>query len=237
MQRVGADRLALVREQVREAAGDGAEWPIDLKVGAPASYIAYEATARDAGLVVTGLRAHSALDRILRGETTLQVMRHVDVPVLAVLPTLKKLPRRIVVAVDFSRSSLRAARVATRLLDDGGTLFLVYVQPRMDREREDAEGLAAVYAQGVAGAFARLRGELRLPTNATVETVLLEGDAIPELLAFSERCGADLVAVGSHRHSAIDRWVLGSVTSALVRAARWSVLATPPRVGGRTAPG
>jgi nucleotide-binding universal stress UspA family protein len=224
-----ADRLARIRQQLAAADSECSEWPVDLQLGQPAALIAQEATRRSAWMVIVGLRTHSVLERVFRDETALRVMRRATTPVLAVTPGLTELPRRIVVGVDFSRASLHAALAALPLLASGGTLSLVHVQPKADfAAKEETEGLGVIYVQGVAAAFARLRDELRVPRDIKVETVYLEGDTPEQLLQFAERTGAELVAVGSQRHSTASRMLLGSVTTALARAARCSLLVTPP---------
>ena len=225
-----ADRLARIQRQLSAADPECSEWPIDLKLGLPASLIAEEAARRTAWMVIMGLRTHSVLERVFRDETALRVMRRSTVPVLALTPGMSGLPRRIVVGVDFSRASLHAALAALPLLASGGTLSLVHVQPTTDfAAREETEGLGVIYVQGVAAAFARMREELRAPRDIKVETVYLEGDTPAQLLRFVERTGAELLAVGSQRHSTASRMLLGSVTTALARAARCSLLVTPPR--------
>lgn len=220
-------RLEHVRDQIRGVAG-GAEWRVAVKVGAAASFVTAEAQATDASMVILGLRRHSALDRVFGGETALRVMRKSRMPVLAAVPTLAELPERVVAAVDFSRSSLRAAHAAASLVADGGTLFLAYVQPPMSARTEDTEGLGVIYSQGVAAAFARMSAELWLPPAVRVRTVLLEGAPAAELMRFAEQSGADLISVGSHRHGVVDRLIIGSVTTDLVRSAERSLLVCPP---------
>jgi len=178
-------------------------------------------------LIVMGLRPHAFLDRVFRDETALAVMRHAFVPVFAVTPTLTRLPRSIAVGVDFSRASIAAARVAMTLVEEGGSLLLVYVEPPMDR-LTGAEGFGVIYAQGVSAAFARLRQELRGSRNVDIETLVLNGRVAAELLSFAERADVDVLAVGSQRHSITHPAFLGSVTTALVRAATRSLLVVPP---------
>jgi nucleotide-binding universal stress UspA family protein len=83
----------------------------------------------------------------------------------------------------------------------------------------------------VAGAFERLREQLDVPDGVTVESVALRGAPVPELLALIERTDADLVAVGSQsgalERGAPLRTTLGSVTRALVRVGRVSLLVAP----------
>ena len=178
-------------------------------------------------LIVMGLRPHAFLDRVFRDEAALAVMRHASVPVFAVTPTLTRLPRSIAVAVDFSRASIAAARVAMTLVEEGGSLLLVYVEPPVER-LTGGEGFGVIYAQGISAAFARLRQELRGNRNVNIETLVLNGRVAAELLSLAERADVDVLAVGSQRHSITHRAFLGSVTTALARAATRSLLVVPP---------
>ena len=218
-----------VWRQVDACAGDALGWPRETAVGSPAAEIVRMAESYGSDLIVLGLRPHAFLDRMFRDETALSVMRHACAPVLAVVPTLTRLPRRIAVAIDFSRASIAAARAALTLLDDGGSLMLVYVEPPAEPASHQTDGFTTIYAQGVAAAFTRLRSELMSRTSARIDTVVLHGAVAPELLSFARRADVDLIAVGSQRHSIARRAVVGSVTSALARAATCSLLVIPPR--------
>jgi nucleotide-binding universal stress UspA family protein len=227
-----AEAGELVREQVANqlAASFPADcrWVHDVVVGSPVEEIARAAQAADVGLVVLGLRLHTLLDRVFRDETALSVMRHACAPVLAVTPTLRGLPRRIAVAIDFSRASIAAARAAAALLQPGGELLLVYVEPSAGERTDGREGYGVIYAQGLSAAFVRLRRELSTRTDITPETVVLQGHVAPELLSFARGADVDVIAVGSQRHSITHRAFVGSVTAALARAAERSLLVIPP---------
>jgi len=226
--RVDDAAMRALRADVDAAVGYVTSWPLQLATGTPAEAICREAHYRAAGMIVMGLRHHDTLDRVLREETTLLVVRRGGIPVLAVTPLLADLPRRVVVAVDFSRGSLRAARAACSIVAEGGTLSLVHVQPEVDSRCEELDGLQASYAQGVVGALARLASELRVPAGVTVDTVVLRGAPAGALLDFSERADAELIAVGSQGHEITQRPGPGSVTTGLVRDGRCSLLVTPP---------
>jgi len=197
-------------------------------VGSPASEILRVAEDRESDLIVLGLRPHALLDRVFRDETALSVMRHASVPVLAVTPGLERIPRRIAVAIDFSRASIAAARAALSLVDDGGLIELVYVEPPSEPASEDTEGFNTIYAQGVAAAFNRLRQELATRPGVSISMVILHGNVAAELLSYAERADVDLLAVGSQRHSIARRSFVGGVTTALARAATCSLLVLPP---------
>jgi nucleotide-binding universal stress UspA family protein len=224
-----ADELrAEVTRQLTSCCPDALGWPRETGAGTPAAEIVRIAEARGSDLIVLGLRPHAFFDRMFRDETALSVMRHASVPVLAVTPLLNRLPRRVAVAIDFSRASIAAARAALALVDDGGSLMLVYVEPASEPRSPATEGFTTIYAQGVAAAFTRLRCELASRSNVRIETVVLKGAVVPELQSFAYRADVDLLAVGSQRHSIARRAFVGSVTSALARAATCSLFVIPP---------
>lgn len=219
-------RLREVTDQLSLAIGRDPGWPVTVRAGDAAEMIVQTATDHGDDLVVVGLRRHGMLDRVFRDETALNVMRRSPVPVLAVTPLLDALPRRVIVAVDFSRASVRAARLAAQVVARDGVLLLVHVQPE-HRERDEAtEGARLVYAQGLSSAFSRLRRDLGVPAGVTVEPVVLSGAPAAELLSLADRADASLIAIGSHRRALADRVLLGSVTAAVARDARCSMLVT-----------
>lgn len=217
-----------IRKQTDRLTDGRTAWQIDIRTGAPFNVIAREIAHRQPSLVIMGLRRHAGSGDTGRDETTLQVIRRSQVPVLAVPATQTTLPRTVVVAVDFSRASLHAARTALGLMQDGGTLLLTHVRPELSYCPEQVEGWSAIYSHGIADAFTRLQVELAAPDGVTVETVFLDGAVAPEILALAQRVGADLIASGSHRHTFVNRMLLGRVTTALVREAPCSLLITPP---------
>jgi nucleotide-binding universal stress UspA family protein len=63
--------------------------------------------------------------------------------------------------------------------------------------------------------------------SSRVRVVLVEGDPAAEIGLFLEREGIDLAVMGRHTRHGIDRWIAGSVTAAVAREARCSVLGVP----------
>jgi nucleotide-binding universal stress UspA family protein len=186
---------------------------------------------------VMGLRHHGVVDRILRDETTLTVARRAHGAVLGVTPTLIGLPHRAIVGVDFGPASIRAARAALDVLGhrpsaEGTMLRLVYVdRSGVDGRREDTAGEALIKHLGVDSAFEELVRELAAPPRVRVECVIRHGVPSAELLSCADESRADLIAVGSLRHERLERWILGSVTTEVVRDGRCSVLVIPPTHG------
>lgn len=226
-----AHRVRSLREQVRGCAADGQDWAIEVAVGSPSEAIAWTAMRDGVDLIAMGLRAHRRLDRVTGRETVLQVVRRVDTPVLAVTSDLETLPRRVLVAMDFSRSSLRAARTALQLVEPGATVVFAYVRPPSNFSTEVTEGPGVIMQQGIAASFARLQRVLEAPPNVELRPVVLDGRAGDALLAAATELGADLIAAGRHRRDLLARLTIGSVATQLIRAAQCSVLITPPGPG------
>lgn len=194
--------------------------------GPNATTILDRAKACAANLIVVGLGSHHFMDRALGGETALHLAQHALVPVLAVPPDMRTLPRRILVAVDFSPASRAAARLAASLLTAGDTLALVHV------------GAAAQVGSIVLGpvklsdAFHRVdefAAELERPTGVLLTTDVLAGEPTRRLLELAEETKADAIALGSHGYSLWQRVMLGSVSSKVLRLARCAVLIYPAR--------
>ena len=216
-----------VQEQLLELAAGGSGFDVEVLAGSIAPTIIQAAREHRADLIVTGIGRHRMVDRLFRTETALNVMRMADVPVLAAAAELRALPRHALVGMDFGASSVHAARVALQLLAPDGTLTLAHVQPAVELPEEERRSWRAVYAQGMASAFARLLAELPVPPSVRVETVALDGNPAIELLDLAQRTHADLIATGRHSHTFFERFVIGSVATRLLRSAACSVLVAP----------
>jgi nucleotide-binding universal stress UspA family protein len=199
---------------------------VELHEGDPATVIARLAHKAGASMIVAGLGRHRVTDRVFGDETALRLIRSADVPVYATAAGTTRAPRRIVVAMDFSETSLRAARLSLAVAASGATIYLAHVAPR-DSSWADLKGWGTTYKVSVADALQRTREQLRIAGGTIVQTVVLQGDAATELLAFAAGVNADLIATGSHGHGFVARMLVGSVTTRLVRCSTCSVLTVP----------
>lgn len=228
-----ADSLAR-QQQFAEILGEPNDWPVHISVGTPAQEILRHAEAHGSALIVMGLRRHGVVDRVLHDETTLTVARRAHATVLGVVPGLRGLPRTAVIGVDFGPASILAARAALDVLAPSApgapaTLRLAYVDLNLgEGAREEPSGEALIRRLGIAAAFEQLVRKLDAPPTVTVDWTVLHGQPGTELLAFATESAADLIAVGSLRHERVERWILGSVTTQIIRDGRCSVLVIPP---------
>jgi nucleotide-binding universal stress UspA family protein len=202
-------------------------WPIEVCTGDPVTLIARGAAAHPADILALGLPPRNR-GGVPRDETAIRAIRRSPIPVLAVVPGAGRIPMRAVAGMDFSPASLRAARLACRLLAPGGVLHLVHVQPDFASGAVQGDGMRLVYQQGIAAGFARLRDDLCRGCDVRVEHVILEGDTFAQLLDFAGRVDADLVTLGTHRQEAGTQPGVGRVTTAFLRQGSVSLLIAPP---------
>jgi len=227
---VEASRRAEAKRAVKEQLTRVWDVPGNLEVevydGDPATMIANAAHDSNASMIVSGLGRHRVMDRLFGDETALRLIRVSAVPVLAVGGQFTAAPARIVVAIDFSETSLRAARLAIELAAPGATIYIAHVAPR-DATLYDWNGWGSSYKQDAGEALQQMREQLRIPKDMIVQRVLLQGDPATEILAFAASVNADLIATGSHGHGFVARMLIGSVTTRILRCSTCSVLTVP----------
>jgi nucleotide-binding universal stress UspA family protein len=218
-----------MRELLSSATGQVVDWPIHVVLGTPANAILEAALDIGATLVVVGLRRHRYVDRALNNETALSIMRHSICPVLGIVPGTTSLPTRLLATTDFSAVSVNAVRVALAIAGARAKLTLAYVSPLNALLGEDGERL--IHDLGVQSAFAQLVHELG-ERGVSFDHIALERlepkSTASVILSYAEEANCDLVAAGSARHGRFERWILGSVSTDLVREASRSVLIVPP---------
>jgi nucleotide-binding universal stress UspA family protein len=199
------------------------------KVGSRALQIAETARTSGAALIVIGLGPHGVIDRAFGGETALQLIQIANTPVLAVPADATALPRRVIGAIDFTATSIRAARAAAQCLVAGDVLDLAHVV---------RDGLPSTESPQDRDSGTRLRDlatQFAVPPGVEVVAVELQGDPARSLLAYLETSAADMIALGSHGHGLWKRLTLGSVVSKVVRLATTAVLVAP--IGSISVPG
>jgi len=222
-----------VRAELSGAVGETITWPTRVMLGTPSAAIVREAKHIGAVLIVVGLRRHGRMDRAMHDETTLNVMRTAACPVLGIVAEQGALPKRILAAVDFGDGSLVAVRAGRAVAGSNPTLVLTYVDSRDGSFA--AQGEATIHELGLQAGFAKLAHDVG-EDGITFDHVVLHrapsqsvGQA---LLEYADEAGCDLITAGSVHRGRVDRWIVGSVSTELVRDGRRSVLIVPPRHQG-----
>jgi nucleotide-binding universal stress UspA family protein len=135
--------------------------------------------------------------------------------------------RRIVVGVDGSRNSDRAASVAGDLAQLTGaeiiavhSVGLLEGRPASGEDRVD-------HRNALRQALETTWTETARRTGTRVRCELHDGDAISTLLRAAADAGADLIVVGRHGHRQFPEQVLGSTSAAVAATAHCPVLVIP----------
>jgi nucleotide-binding universal stress UspA family protein len=225
-----AKEVLEVRSSLAAITGEVIDWPVRVAIGTPAVSIVDEARRINAALVIVGLHKYGRVDRALNNETSLNVMRRSGCPVLGIVPWTTGLPVRILAATDFSTVSLTASRIARAIADEGALLVLAYVPPITALLGDEGEQM--IHDLGVSSAFARATRELG-NDGVTFDHIVLQHDmsesTAATILQFAEKTNCDLIVAGSTRPGRIERWMVGSVSTELVRDGSRSMLIVPPR--------
>jgi len=204
-------------------------WPFSVHVGSRVDEIVRFAQDHDASVIVLGLGSHGLIARLLQRETALRVARASRTPILAVPANARGLPRSAIAAIDFSPPSADAARAALELLGGDGTLYLAHVTPRIAIPQGDTRAWGEPAAAEVLGRLEAVGRRLGAEEGVQIEFVSLHGDPAQELIAFADQQKIDMIATGAHGRSLIGRFVLGSVSTKIIRSARSLVLVAPQR--------
>ena len=220
-----AARLA---DEMQSRAADGVVCRISVENGPSARSVVDLARECDARLIVIGTGRHDAFGRFVYGERAMQIVRAADRPVLVVPRGASAGPlQRAIVAVDFSRASLRAASAILPMLSFGAELTLVHVRPATPKTESDAPGSAHTDI-ACDDLFARFIRLLPLPPGINISTKLLWGDPVESIDLYAVSSGADLLACGRLRsHTLAERIFVGSVSAGLLRRAHYAILIAP----------
>ena len=221
----------LLEQRLASAAAlDDTPQRVDVVWGSPAHQVVDAAREREAHAIVVGTGQHGPLGRLVYGERAVQIARLADRPVAIVPPGATAGPVSVaIVAVDFTPTSRRAARFAMDLVADGGRLVLVHVKSAVNLSEEGAGWWEEAYERRTEDLFRRFTAALRPERGITINTRLLHGDVGPTLAAFAHDAQARLIACGGRRHSFIERMLLGSVSTELIRRAECPVVVIPDR--------
>ena len=142
-------------------------------------------------------------------------------------------PRTVLAAIDFSESSRSALNFATRLARQAGArLHVIHAQDPMLASAARAAGVD-------------IDGETRTELDAFVRTAsaaddpspvqeVVDGQAVAVLCDTADRANADVIVIGTHGMSGVNRLLFGSTTEGVLKEADHSVFVipdgwTPPR--------
>ncbi len=209
-------------------------WKVSHEAFAGSPYVALTRPALGADLVVVGSHGRSGLGRMFLGSVSQNVLMHApcSVRVSRASGSSGGKPLRIVLGVDgSSHSALAVSAVAARNWPAGSEAKVITVLDRtfltaLANPQSSAWAWVAEPEQdGWKWALRAVQrvGEELTPAGLVTTTNVLEGDPKKVLMQEAEKWQADCIFVGAKGLSALERFLLGSVSAAVAARAQCSV--------------
>ena len=209
-----AEQLALVKAQIERLFGDSVSVPIETRAGYPPAVISAYADTHESALLIVGIGRPRVLDRLSGDESALRLVRLSRTPVLVVAEGRATPPRRVIVGMDFTPTSVEAATLARELAAPDAGIVLAHVGTPDGRAMPEL-------------GMRRMVETLQTGFCGRITSRMLRGDPATELLSLASEWSADALAIGMHGHGALDRVAIGPVAMRVVRCANCSVIVTP----------
>ncbi|MDX9994962.1 MAG: TSUP family transporter [Rhodocyclaceae bacterium] len=168
-----------------------------------------------ADVVVMGRRGRRGLARTMVGDATARVIGHAPCSVLVVPRGARAYEHGVLVATDGSRYGDAAAWSAGRLAAAAGLpLAIVSAVLPSHNEQRRREAVQAVE-----------RVKLGLAVGTPATGIVAEGRPEQVILDQAHHAGADLIVVGTHGRTGLDRLLMGSIAERIIGLADCPVLA------------
>lgn len=225
---------ARVIAQLKAAGANANEWPAETRIGRPAELIGQVAQEYDASLVITGPSKHGLLERLVGGETAARVAQLARIPLLAASPDMRRLPQRVVIAMDLDPLHLSELSKVLQLFGPAASVTCVHVKPREDFPGSQSAAFARAYETAVTQSFKATESAISEVPGLRADLIRLNGDPAAELLRYAEYAKAELLVLGLRRHYGLRRLLGGGVALKVLREANCSVLIVPERVAPAT---
>lgn len=208
-------------------------WAIEAEesCGSPSREILKRAESFKSDLIVVGSQGHSALGRFLLGSVSQVVVNEARCTVRVSRGTAWKdgSPVRILIGLDGTTSSeLAVSAVAARVWPSGSAVRLItVVDPGNGALAESSRGKdspasTATHREWIDSFMKPATKKLRA-THLSVSKRIDEGDPKRLLIADAEEWGADSIFLGASSAQVLERFLLGSVATAVVARAHCSV--------------
>lgn len=234
---LGARVLDAAKQKLVELAGTlqaryGVEAGVRVAEGSVFTEVAQEAKRLTGGLVVCGSRGESIVRHFVLGTTALRLLGTTACPVLVVKQPPHEPYRKILIAVDFSPSSLRSVQQARSLAPDAQLILLHAYEAPFESHLRYASVDEDTIAQYQAAAKREAQQKLHaLRSDAGIEIsrcqlVLVHGNPAMRTLQYETEVDADLIVMGKHGETLMEELLLGSVTKQVLAECQSDLLVT-----------
>ncbi|MCA8913379.1 MAG: universal stress protein [Planctomycetes bacterium] len=208
--------------------------------GSPAREIADHAKRHKADLIVIGTHGHGAVARFFLGSVADRVVHESDIPVIITKkpkgkikhPKAKNKPfSRILFPTDFSETGAKALKRAIALTEDmDAELFVLHVIDDTLISTHVEEERHIILKELRKHALEEMRKHLPKHLMENFETIgaVKRGEPGKAICSYAETHHCDLIVMGTHGRTGIERALIGSVADKVVRRAKSSVYLVRP---------
>ncbi|MHC5019498.1 MAG: universal stress protein [Planctomycetota bacterium] len=204
--------------------GIGVEVNRHIRAGDPASEILDLAKKLKPDLIAMSTRGRSGPARWVLGSVAERVIRRAKAPVLALNPAaLERAPenpakpfRKVLVPLDGSERGSLVLGIAGRLAraNDASMVLLHVLPAKLDNPE----------ARGEAGELLEIAKTRVEEDGCTASIAVVSGEPAECIITNAEDEGADLIAMTTHGHTGLERWMLGSVAEKVLRGSQVPLL-------------
>ena len=208
--------------------------------GTPAREVVDHAKRHKADLIVIGTHGHGAVARFLLGSVADRVVHEADCPVIVTKkpkgkvkhPKAKSKPfTRILFPTDFSETSNKALAQAVAFTEDfDAELFVLHVIDDSLISTHVQEERTIILRELRKAALAEMRNQLPKHLIQNFETIaaVKRGDPGKVAAAYAETNHCDLIIMGTHGRTGLQRMLIGSVADKVLRRAKCPVYLVRP---------
>jgi len=195
------------------------------------NYIAEEAARTKSSMIIMGRRGRTGLKRLAMGSTTARVIGHAPCNVLVVPKAATVAFKNIVVATDGSNYSAAAASEAIGIAKQNNSkLTVIAVVPAELATPTDIDvsmtqqELIADKEMRVAEKNAKAVKEAAAQAGVAVQAFVMTGKPADAIIETAKEKSADLVVLGSHGRTGLERLLMGSVAERVIVLSDCAVL-------------
>ncbi|WP_440763626.1 universal stress protein [Natronorubrum sp. DTA7] len=201
----------------------------EIETGEPRDTILEAAVEHDVDAIVMGTRGRRGVGRLLLGSVTESIVRDADVPVLVVrgAPEVRRpYPiETIVVPTDGSaHAEVALERALTVAAHHDATVHLLSIVDVTPAGIEDQNDLRLDRLERYARRVVEEGVERAANLGVETEVMVTYGSTHRKIRTYADDVDADLLVMGTHGRSGLDRLLLGSVTERVLRTATTPVL-------------
>ncbi len=186
----------------------------------PYKLIIEEADKKQAGLIVIGRRGRTGLMRVLMGSVTAKVIGHFKGRILVVPRAASLEWKNILVATDGSKYSDAAIDEAINYAKSyGGTLKIVHVINVMAYFQEQTPALVPSLVEELTNQVKSNLDSIKNKAEqagVNTETSIEEGTPYKVIVNLAKELNTDIIVMGSHGRTGIQRLLMGSVTERVI---------------------